>query len=219
MPFRSSADAVSPAAASEVVRDAVAHMVRQFADPFAFYRELVQNSIDAGATAIDVRIHWEPGDDDRGVLRVTVGDDGCGMSLDIIERCLLVVFRSSKEGDKTKIGKFGVGFFSIFAVAPELVIVDTGRGEDGLRVRIAPDHSYEIERTAVRKGTAVTLLVAMERERVDPFVESSVAALEKWCPHVEVPLNLVADRVQLVTREAQPNAAGSANAANDGASI
>src|SRR4029079_18431204 len=102
-------------AASDVVRDAVTQMVRQFADALAFYRELVQNSIDAGATAIDVRVVMETDGDAGPTLRVVVSDDGCGMDRAAIESCLLVLFRSSKDGDATKIGKFGVGFFSVFA--------------------------------------------------------------------------------------------------------
>src|SRR5688572_22817756 len=90
----------------------VADMVRQFADVFAFVRELVQNGIDAGATAIEVTV-------DRasdGVTSVRVADDGCGMTLDVIENALLVLFRSTKDDDPTKIGKYGVGFMSVFAI-------------------------------------------------------------------------------------------------------
>src|SRR5688500_16927376 len=103
-------------------------MVDQFADKHAFWRELVQNSIDAGATRIDASLIWEPPEGPplplpQGTLRAQVADDGCGMSREVIERALLVLFRSTKEGDPTKIGKFGVGFFSVFAVHPEAVIV------------------------------------------------------------------------------------------------
>jgi len=38
----------------------VDELIRQFADPLAFYRELVQNSIDAGATSIGVSLGWDP---------------------------------------------------------------------------------------------------------------------------------------------------------------
>ena len=72
-------------------------MVRQFADVFAFVRELVQHGIDAGATAIEVTV-------DRaadGVTSVRVADDGCGMTLDVIENALLVLFRSTKDDDPT----------------------------------------------------------------------------------------------------------------------
>src|SRR5262245_53282464 len=103
-------------------------MVRQFADPHAYYRELVQNSIDAGATRVDVSLSFvsDNGGDaaadaaavTQGVLHIAVADDGGGMDQATIERGLLVLFRSTKDGDPTKIGKFGVGFFSVFAAGP-----------------------------------------------------------------------------------------------------
>src|SRR6185503_21269278 len=86
----------------------VADMVRQFADPYAFLRELVQNGIDAGASAIDVRIERESSD----LTSTTVADDGCGMTLEVLEGPLLTLFSSTKEGDLSKIGKYGVGFIS-----------------------------------------------------------------------------------------------------------
>src|SRR6187431_3089345 len=79
----------------------VADMVRQFADVHAFVRELVQNGIDAGAGAIEVMVDRSS----DGIASVRVSDDGCGMTLDIIEQALLVLFRSTKDEDPTKIGK------------------------------------------------------------------------------------------------------------------
>src|SRR5688500_17073864 len=97
-------------------------MVAQFADRCALWRGLVQNSIDAGTTRIDAVLTWEEDAGDpsgRGTLRAQVIDDGCGMDRGVIERALLVLFRSTKDGDRTKIGKFGVGFYSVFAIGPE----------------------------------------------------------------------------------------------------
>lgn len=189
MVFRTRADALeTPISASEAVKDAVGTMVRQFADPMAFYRELVQNSIDAGATAIDVRLRYDSDDES---LVVAVHDDGNGMNLDIIERCLLVLFRSSKDKDPTKIGKFGVGFFSVFAVAPKVVRVDTGTGPDGYRLELRPDFTWEITESSPRKGTTVTLQVPMRLNEARSFVERSLSALEKWCPHVEIALHVL----------------------------
>ncbi|MEZ4306676.1 MAG: ATP-binding protein [Polyangiaceae bacterium] len=59
---------------------------------------------------------------------VRVADDGCGMTLDIIESALLVLFRSTKDEDSTKIGKYGVGFMSVLAIDPSEVTIDTWRG-------------------------------------------------------------------------------------------
>ncbi|MFO0557732.1 MAG: ATP-binding protein [Polyangiales bacterium] len=189
MVFRTRADKLdSPVSASDAVKDAVETMVRQFADPLAFYRELVQNSIDAGASAINVRLRY---DDEADALQVSVHDDGTGMNLETIERCLLVLFRSSKDKDPTKIGKFGVGFFSVFAVGPTVVRVDTGTGSDGYRVELKPDFTYEVTESSARKGTVVTLIVPMRQAEARSFVERSMAAIERWCPHVEVALHVL----------------------------
>src|SRR5262245_39466129 len=83
----------------------VGEVIAQFADPFAFLRELVQNAIDAGTPSVEVRIdHVAEG----GIVRVTVRDRGEGMTREIVEDQLLVLFRSTKEHDDSKIGKFGI---------------------------------------------------------------------------------------------------------------
>src|SRR5512146_2494880 len=53
-PYRSGRALGAPDAAPEA--GLVDEMVRQFADPYAFLRELAQNGIDAGATRIAVTI-------------------------------------------------------------------------------------------------------------------------------------------------------------------
>src|SRR6202041_2426233 len=139
----------------------VADMVRQFADPYAFLRELVQNGVDAGASAIDVTVATEPGD----LVTTSVADDGSGMTPEVIEGDLLTLFSSSKEGDPTKIGKYGVGFVSVLALGPSLVEVETWRGGACWVVRLGRDHGYTIEEAAPRpgSGTVVTLLSRMDR--------------------------------------------------------
>lgn len=161
-------------------------MVRQFADVFAFVRELVQNGIDAGATAIDVTV-------DRaadGVTSVRVTDDGCGMTVDIVESALLVLFRSTKDEDPTKIGKYGVGFMSVFAIDPSEVTIDTWRDGAAHRVRLFPDHSYEIEQGAPRDGhgTQVAVTKTVPGEAFDAFWQDVTASLHRWCRHAELPI-------------------------------
>lgn len=99
----------------------VGDVIRQFADPKAFFRELVQNAIDAGSPSVEVRIEHDPS---AQKLRVAV-DRGEGMSRDTLENQLLVLFRSTKETDPTKIGKFGIGFASVLAPEPKVVIADS----------------------------------------------------------------------------------------------
>ena len=67
-----------------------------------------------------------------------------------IEGYLLTLFRSSKEQDLTKIGKFGIGFVSLFAVEPELVVVDTARDGVHHRVIFDSDYTYTLAEVDVR---------------------------------------------------------------------
>lgn len=187
----------------------VGELIRQFADPYAFYRELVQNSIDAGSTHIHVQLVWEPGSDaeaattgdassDRGTIRVSVRDDGSGMSREVLEEQLTVLFRSSKESREDAIGKFGIGFVSVLAVAPDVVIVDTSTG-DGTRwsLHLHGDQSYDLFRAEAPRGlegrgTTVSLHVPIgAAERADFFARSE-AALRRWCRHARVPIRFVA---------------------------
>ena len=162
-------------------------MVRQFADPYAFVRELVQNSIDAGASAIAVRVERA-----GGVATTAFRDDGSGMDRATIEGPLLTLFNSSKEGDSSKIGKYGVGFVSVFAVDPDTVDVDTWREGQSHRVRLYRDHRYDLERTPKRKGSGsiVTLTQPMEAERFDEHCARLEAALSRWCRYAAVPIEL-----------------------------
>lgn len=76
-------------------------MVRQFADRYAFLRELVQNGIDAGATKIEVRIDQ----DGEGFARTSVEDDGKGMSRAIIDGPLLTLSVSSAVSQKHPVSR------------------------------------------------------------------------------------------------------------------
>lgn len=183
--------------AAEAPRDPglVDDVVRQFADPFGFHRELVQNAIDAGASAVHVVVRWQPdaAGTGPGEIEVSVRDDGSGMDRDTIENQLLVLFRSSKEGRDDAIGRFGIGFVSVLAVDPRLVVVTTSRGDGRAhRLHLAPDGTYELFEMAggSSRGTTVTLHVTATRKHAVSFGRSSRRALERWCRHVRVPLYL-----------------------------
>ena len=178
-------------ATPDAPRDAgiVGDVIAQFADALAFYRELVQNAIDAGTAAVEVRI-----DHDGDVTRVAVRDRGEGMTRDVVENQLLVLFRSTKERDATKIGKFGIGFASVLAPNPRVVTVQTSRGGARLVVHLYRDLTYQLYDggPATHSGTTVELELAMRPEAVADFIAASRRALERWCRHASVPIELVA---------------------------
>lgn len=195
-PYRGGAGSAPEAEAHE--NGIVDELIQQFADPLAFYRELVQNSIDAGASRIAITLGWDPPrtfDDAPGSARISVRDDGCGMSRDVLENQLTVLFRSGKEGQEDKIGKFGVGFVSVLALAPTQVVVRTseGKGEQWTLV-LKTDQTYELFRAqgGGSSGTSVTLEVPRRRAELDALVSGSEAALRRWCRHAELPIRFVA---------------------------
>lgn len=69
---------------------------------FAFAREAAQNSLDAGATRINVTV--ELNDDDNTVVRWQ--DNGCGMNADILESKFMAIGGSDKPNGGT--GGFGI---------------------------------------------------------------------------------------------------------------
>jgi hypothetical protein len=159
--------------ADETLRDLVA----QFSDRYAFVRELIQNSLDAGAARIELEQSYADGE-----LQIAVIDDGEGMDRPTIEGYLLTLFRSTKERDKTKIGKFGIGFVSLFAMGPHQVVVETGRDLTAHRVTFDADQNWVLEELDDWvEGTTVRLHLRCGADDAVRISERVVAAVQRWC--------------------------------------
>ncbi len=182
-------DVTTPGAA-----DALDALISQFSSPLDCLRELVQNSIDAGSPRIDVWLSYEPAADGGGTMLVHVDDIGEGMDEAIIDQQLTTLYASSKAGDLTKIGKFGIGFVSVFALAPRAVLVQTGRGGEYWEVFFGEDRSFTKSRLEEPvEGTRVTLFLAGDAARYATLVASSRATLHRWCRHSDTEITF-ADR-------------------------
>ena len=121
------------------VASALEHLINQFSDPLSFYRELIQNAVDAGSREVDVWLEYKKGAaDGEGAMIIHVDDFGEGMNREIIEGRLTRLFSSGKDGDFTKIGRFGIGFVSIFAIEPDAVSLDTSEGRRELARFVPP---------------------------------------------------------------------------------
>jgi hypothetical protein len=162
------------------VDDALDRLVNQFADPMAFFRELVQNAVDAGSDEIDIRFAWE-----RGVMVVHVDDWGTGMTRAIIESKLTRLFSSSKDGDRTKIGKFGIGFVSVFAIQPQAVCIDTSREGEHWRILFDEQRSFSlIRRTEPVEGTKIQIFKPNTRAEYEQFRQRAREVVTHWCKHL-----------------------------------
>ncbi|KEZ76493.1 molecular chaperone HtpG [Salinisphaera hydrothermalis] len=157
-----------------------------------FARELISNASDALDTLrfeglkddslfegdSDLQIWIEQ---DKGNRTVSISDNGIGMTRDqVMERIGTIAksgtraFLDSLSGDEKKdaklIGQFGVGFYSAFIVADQ-VVVDTRRGGESTGVRWISDGGGEYTLEEIdkpRRGTTVTLHL---REDEDEFLE------------------------------------------------
>ena len=186
-------DATTPGAAPPAERtlteQALANLVDQFARPLDFLRELVQNAIDAGSPRVDVWVDHTPGDAGSGVLMIGVDDHGSGMDEATIDGKLLRLYASTKEDDRTKIGKFGIGFTSVFALRPDRVLVRTGRHGTWWELVAGPDRVFHKHRSEEPiSGTQVLLLKRVADERIDPLVEEIRSVLGYWCEHALIPI-------------------------------
>ncbi len=170
-----------------VSSDAVVdNLVTQFANSWDCVRELVQNCLDAGTTRIDVWTEYLPGDGFEGTIALHVDDFGDGMDENIIDNQLTKLFASSKEGDLTKIGKFGIGFVSIFALKPQGVLLHTGRGGEYWEVLFHADRTFSKTRLENPiEGTQITLFLRGDRNAYAEAAKQVRSTLKKWCKYSE----------------------------------
>jgi hypothetical protein len=164
-------------------------LVAQFESPYDFLRELVQNAMDAGSDRVEVKLESHPlrgADTDSVVFELTVIDAGAGMDEAIIDQELTRLFASSKSGDRTMAGGFGIGFVSVFAWEPEAVLVHTGRGGESWELVFHGDRSFE--KVAIEEpveGTTVVLFRRghpSEREAIADAIRDSLWRWCRFCP-------------------------------------
>ena len=78
-------------------------------DAYSAYGEVIDNSIQANAQNIKVRIFSQGGRRGPEVIeKIAFGDDGDGMTPDILHHCLQLGY-STRFDDRSGIGRFGVG--------------------------------------------------------------------------------------------------------------
>jgi hypothetical protein len=166
------------------------NLATQFSSAMDCFRELVQNSIDAGSPQVEVWMEYEPGKGHTGVIAIHVDDFGEGMDEQIIDNQLTKVFASQKENDLTKIGKFGIGFVSIFALLPRAVLLRTGRGGEYWEVFFYEDKTFtKTPLDTPVEGTQLTLYLEGDLRRYRQLSKDVRETLSRWCSQAEVEIS------------------------------
>ena len=166
------------------IDEVLAGLVAQFASPYDFLRELVQNAMDAGSDRVEVLLHTHAAGDGV-VFELEIVDAGEGMDESILDGELTRLFASTKTGDRTQAGGFGIGFVSVFAWAPQTVLLHTGRAGETWELLFHADKRYEKHRIdAPFEGTTVRLFRPGKAEEREDIAESVRQSLWKWCRFV-----------------------------------
>ena len=157
-------------------------LIHQFSDPLSFYRELVQNALDAGSMHVDIHLTY---DEATKQAQIAIEDGGVGMNAHVIDTQLTRLFASKKDGDLTRIGKFGIGFVSVFALQPERVTLETWAEGDGWLVEFLDNGQFERRRLAQpREGTLIRIFKSMDRIKFETLQTESRKTVLYWCKHV-----------------------------------
>ncbi len=136
-------------------------------------------------------------------LKITARDYGRGMTNKDREQFLKKIFASSKGKDLEQIGRFGVGFVSVFALNPAAVIVESTRAGESWEYHFLPNYVdgtvpgalYEPE-TPLEKGTKITLIVDNRTSsEIDTLVEEARKHLLRDCRYVEKPIYFNGEKI------------------------
>ncbi|MDX1667896.1 MAG: ATP-binding protein, partial [Limnobacter sp.] len=177
-----------------------------------FLRELVSNASDAcdklrfqainndalyeGSSDLSIQVTF-----DKEARTITINDNGIGLNRqDAIEHLGTIAKSGTKEffsqlsGDQQKdaalIGQFGVGFYSAFIVAEEVVVRSRKAGEpqeSGIEWSSKGDGEFSIENiTKEGRGTEITLHL---KEGEDEFLSGwkLKSILTKYSDHISLP--------------------------------
>ena len=174
-----------------------------YSDQEIFLRELVSNAVDAttklrtlakrgevsgeiGETNIEISI-------DKEAKTLTISDKGIGLTADEAQRYLSeVAFSSASEfmekyQEGSIIGHFGLGFYSAFMVAKQVVVVSKSyKNEPAVRWTCDGTTEYTIEEAdKTSRGTDIILHISDEElEYLDTYKIEGL--LEKYCKFLPV---------------------------------
>ena len=185
-----------------------------------FLRELISNASDAidklcylsltdqnvGMSREDFKITVSA---DKAARRITVSDNGIGMSAEDLEQNLGVIAKSGSlkfrqdmaensapEGDIDIIGQFGVGFYSAFMVAKKVAVISraygaaeaslwTSEGADGYTIK-------PCEKEAVGTDIVIELKDDAEGENYSDYLEEYTLRriIKKYSEYIRWPIKI-----------------------------
>jgi molecular chaperone HtpG len=187
-----------------------------YSNPEIFLRELVSNASDAcdklrfeavsddalyeGDETLRIRVGF-----DAAAKTVTISDNGIGMNRDEVIENIGTIARSGTKAfiqklgqeqakDLSQIGQFGVGFYSAFIVAEEVVLTTRRAGmgaEHGVRWTSRGEGEYALETVeSADRGTTIVLKLREDHaDFADDWRLRSV--IRKYSDHITFPIEMI----------------------------
>ena len=164
------------------------------------FEALADNALYENDSELKIQVSF-----DKAARTVTISDNGVGMSrLEIIEHLGTIAksgtraFLNNLSGDQAKdthlIGQFGVGFYSSFIVADNVVVVTRRAGlgaEHGVRWQSKGEGDFTVE--TVDKATRGTEVVLHLRPDEDEFLDGFRlrGIIRKYSDHITFPVMML----------------------------
>lgn len=175
--------------------------------PSAVIKELVENSIDAGATAVTVEIQH------GGISYMRVTDNGCGIDYDDVPKAFMRHATSKiKNADDldsiATLGFRGEALAAISAVSRTEMLTKTRDGQFGTRCVIEGGVNTVLEETGCPEGTTITVRnlfyntpARMKFLKKDVTEGNAVAAVidRIALSHPEIAIKFIRDSKQVLT--------------------
>ena len=180
------------------IENIVTQLSKQFNEAEDSFRELLQNCIDSDTPQIDVYYNERKAENDDEVkLDMIFEDHGCGMTTFERDEYFLKLFKSSKWKDKRKIGKYGIGIVSVFALDLDEFYTESCRMNKKKKKKeawslylkgIKDKPGYVMEDIDDRKGTKVILTKIMKKDEVRAFKVKAKEKMKYACKRSRTPI-------------------------------
>jgi len=148
-------------------------------DPWVFLRELAQNSRDSGALEIKI----DPGGHGSDNELIIFSDNGQGMTYKDAEKYLFRLYSSSKFKERSSVGMYGVGFWTVMKYEPDEILIESySVEEEKWAIVLGGDLKHKKTECHLSKfGTRITLVRKKKYADFENFCRDLEKRVRKYC--------------------------------------